>query len=107
MQHIEEAGVPSGDSSCVLPAHQLSPASREIIRRYTVALGRALNVVGLMNIQFAVQGDNVFVIEVNPRASRASRRILPISSIGLLSQKSHCLTSGFNHTPKTKICAAK
>jgi carbamoyl-phosphate synthase large subunit len=70
MQHIEEAGVHSGDSSCVLPAHQLSEASRRTIRRYTVELGRALNVVGLMNVQFAVQGENVFVIEVNPRASR-------------------------------------
>jgi carbamoyl-phosphate synthase large subunit len=70
MQHIEEAGVHSGDSSCVLPAHGLSEVSRETIRRHTVELGRALNVIGLMNIQFAVQGDAVFVIEVNPRASR-------------------------------------
>ena len=70
MQHIEEAGVHSGDSSCVLPAHQLSDASRQTIRRYTVDLGLALNVIGLMNVQFAVQGEQVFVIEVNPRASR-------------------------------------
>jgi carbamoyl-phosphate synthase large subunit len=70
MQHIEEAGVHSGDSSCVLPAHGLAESSRQAIRRYTVELGRALDVIGLMNVQFAVQGENVFVIEVNPRASR-------------------------------------
>jgi carbamoyl-phosphate synthase large subunit len=70
MQHIEEAGVHSGDSSCVLPAHGLSEVSREAIRGFTVRLGLALDVVGLMNVQFAVQGDRVFVIEVNPRASR-------------------------------------
>jgi carbamoyl-phosphate synthase large subunit len=70
MEHIEEAGVHSGDSSCVLPTYQLSEGLRDTIRRHTVELGRALNVVGLMNIQFAVRGGKVFVLEVNPRASR-------------------------------------
>ncbi|HMF02540.1 MAG TPA: carbamoyl-phosphate synthase large subunit [Terriglobia bacterium] len=70
MEHIEEAGVHSGDSSCVLPTYQLSEDLRESIRRYTVKLGRALNVVGLMNIQFAVRAGKVYVLEVNPRASR-------------------------------------
>ncbi len=70
MEHIEEAGVHSGDSSCVLPTYQLSEAHRETIRTHTVALALALDVVGLMNIQFAVQGDEVYVLEVNPRASR-------------------------------------
>jgi carbamoyl-phosphate synthase large subunit len=70
MEHIEEAGVHSGDSSCVLPTYQLSEAHRETIRRYTVDLALALNVVGLMNVQFAVQKDAVYVLEVNPRASR-------------------------------------
>ncbi|HYR41606.1 MAG TPA: carbamoyl-phosphate synthase large subunit [Terriglobia bacterium] len=70
MEHIEEAGVHSGDSSCVLPTYQLSEDLRETIRRYTVQLGRALNVVGLMNIQFAVRAGKVYVLEVNPRASR-------------------------------------
>ena len=70
MEHIEEAGVHSGDSSCVLPTYQLSDAHRKTIQRYTVDLGLALNVVGLMNVQFAVQMDAVYVLEVNPRASR-------------------------------------
>ncbi len=70
MEHIEEAGVHSGDSSCVLPTYQLSEDLREAIRQYTVQLGRALNVVGLMNIQFAIRAGKVYVLEVNPRASR-------------------------------------
>jgi carbamoyl-phosphate synthase large subunit len=70
MEHIEEAGVHSGDSSCVLPTYQLSEDLRESIRQYTVKLGRALRVVGLMNIQFAIRAGKVYVLEVNPRASR-------------------------------------
>jgi carbamoyl-phosphate synthase large subunit len=70
MEHIEEAGIHSGDSSCVLPTYQLSEDLRETIRQYTVKLGRALNVVGLMNIQFAIREGKVYVLEVNPRASR-------------------------------------
>jgi carbamoyl-phosphate synthase large subunit len=70
MQHIEEAGIHSGDSSCVLPSVDLSPEVLATIRAYTFRLARALKVVGLMNIQYAIQRDKVFVIEVNPRASR-------------------------------------
>jgi carbamoyl-phosphate synthase large subunit len=70
MQHIEEAGVHSGDSSCVLPAVDLSPEVLETIRVYTRKLALALNVIGLCNLQFAIQRGKVFVIEVNPRASR-------------------------------------
>jgi carbamoyl-phosphate synthase large subunit len=70
MQHIEEAGIHSGDSSCVLPSVDLSPGVLATIRDYTFRLARALKVIGLMNIQYAIQRDKVFVIEVNPRASR-------------------------------------
>ena len=70
MQHIEEAGIHSGDSSCVLPSVDLSPQVLQTIRDYTFRLARALNVIGLMNVQYAIQRDKVFVIEVNPRASR-------------------------------------
>ena len=70
MQHIEEAGVHSGDSACSLPPHTLSNAIIAEITRQTEALARALNVVGLMNVQFAVKGDDIYLIEVNPRASR-------------------------------------
>ncbi len=70
MQHIEEAGIHSGDSSCVLPSVDLSDDVLDQIRRYTRQLALALNVIGLVNIQFAIQRGTVYVIEVNPRASR-------------------------------------
>src|ERR1700726_4967695 len=70
MEHIEEAGVHSGDSSCVLPPVSLSPAVLEHIREYTKRLALALKVIGLMNVQYAIQRDTVYVLEVNPRASR-------------------------------------
>jgi carbamoyl-phosphate synthase large subunit len=70
MEHIEEAGIHSGDSSCVLPTYQLSEELRETIRRYTIQLGHALKVVGLMNVQYAIHNGKVYVLEVNPRASR-------------------------------------
>ena len=70
MEHIEEAGVHSGDSSCVLPPVSLSPKVLETIRDYTRRLALALKVVGLMNAQYAIQRDTVYVLEVNPRASR-------------------------------------
>ncbi|SEQ63058.1 carbamoyl-phosphate synthase large subunit [Loktanella sp. DSM 29012] len=70
MQHIEEAGVHSGDSACSLPPHSLSDAMITEIRRQTDLLAKELRVVGLMNIQFAVKNEEVYLIEVNPRASR-------------------------------------
>ena len=75
MEHIEQAGVHSGDSACSLPPFSLSAATQDELRRQTVAMARALDVVGLMNVQFAIQRnadgeDVVFVLEVNPRASR-------------------------------------
>ncbi len=78
MQHIEEAGIHSGDSSCVLPAVDIPPHLMDRMREYTFKLARALKVIGLMNIQFAIprshgakgNGDKVYVLEVNPRASR-------------------------------------
>ncbi|HEV8540039.1 MAG TPA: carbamoyl-phosphate synthase large subunit, partial [Nitrospiraceae bacterium] len=70
MEHIEEAGVHSGDSACSLPPYSLSPAIVDEIRRQTVALALELKVVGLMNVQFAVKDGTVYVLEVNPRASR-------------------------------------
>jgi carbamoyl-phosphate synthase large subunit len=70
MQHIEEAGIHSGDSSCVLPSVDLTDDVLRTLREHTRKLAMALNVVGLVNIQFAIQRGKVFVIEVNPRASR-------------------------------------
>jgi carbamoyl-phosphate synthase large subunit len=70
MEHIEEAGVHSGDSACVLPPQGLPPHLLEQIKDHTRALSRELSVVGLINIQFAIRGEEIFVLEVNPRASR-------------------------------------
>ncbi|MBN9203274.1 carbamoyl-phosphate synthase large subunit [Methylibium petroleiphilum] len=74
MEHIEQAGVHSGDSACSLPPYALSPALQDELRRQTAAMAKALKVIGLMNVQFAIQGEGdeavVYVLEVNPRASR-------------------------------------
>ena len=70
MEHIERAGVHSGDSACSLPTHSIAAPVLAEVRRQTIALARELGVIGLMNIQFAIQGDDVYILEVNPRASR-------------------------------------
>ena len=70
MEHIEEAGVHSGDSACSLPPYSLDADTVTEIKRQTVELARSLNVVGLMNVQFAVKDGEIYLIEVNPRASR-------------------------------------
>ena len=87
MQHIEQAGVHSGDSAASLPAYSLNPAVQEEIRRQSKMLARALNVVGLMNIQFAIRNNTVYVLEVNPRASRTVPFVskacgIPLAKIG-------------------------
>ena len=70
MQHIEEAGVHSGDSACSLPPYSLTDATIASLKAQTEAMARALGVVGLMNVQFAIKDDDIYVLEVNPRASR-------------------------------------
>src|SRR5205823_6424207 len=91
MEHIEEAGVHSGDSSCVLPPQSIPSAALATIEDYTVRLARALNVIGLMNVQYAIQNGTVYVLEVNPRASRtvpfvskATGVPLPKIAVGLM-----------------------
>jgi carbamoyl-phosphate synthase large subunit len=70
MEHVEQAGVHSGDSACSLPPYSISAELQDELRKQTVQMAKALGVVGLMNVQFAIQGNTVFVLEVNPRASR-------------------------------------
>jgi carbamoyl-phosphate synthase large subunit len=70
MQHVEQAGVHSGDSACSLPPYSLSNALQDVLRLQTIQMAKALGVKGLMNVQFAIQGETVYVLEVNPRASR-------------------------------------
>jgi carbamoyl-phosphate synthase large subunit len=87
MQHIEEAGIHSGDSACVLPAYKLSPWEGETLREHTRTLAGALGVRGLLNVQFAIRAGEVYVLEVNPRASRTVPFVskatgLPLARIG-------------------------
>ncbi len=87
MEHIEEAGIHSGDSACSLPPYSLSPAIVGELRVQTEAMARALGVVGLMNVQFAIKGEDIYVLEVNPRASRtvpfvAKATGVPVAKIG-------------------------
>ncbi|MDA0576741.1 MAG: carbamoyl-phosphate synthase large subunit [Verrucomicrobia bacterium] len=70
MEHVEQAGIHSGDSACMIPALGLTETVKDTIRRHTHALAKGLNVCGLMNVQYAVQAETVYVLEVNPRASR-------------------------------------
>ncbi|HMF57355.1 MAG TPA: carbamoyl-phosphate synthase large subunit, partial [Pyrinomonadaceae bacterium] len=82
-EHIEEAGIHSGDSSCVLPPVRIEPEHLETMRHYTRVLANALKVCGLMNIQFAIKDDRVYVLEVNPRASRTVPFISKATGVSL------------------------
>jgi len=87
MQHIEEAGIHSGDSACSLPPYSLSEEIIEELKNQAVALAQALKVVGLMNVQFAVKDNDIYIIEVNPRASRtvpfvAKATGVPVAKVG-------------------------
>ncbi|MGB6828329.1 MAG: carbamoyl-phosphate synthase large subunit [Terracidiphilus sp.] len=97
MQHIEEAGIHSGDSSCVLPSVNIAPETLDILRTYTRKLALALKVVGLVNLQFAIQkdaagDDRVYVIEVNPRASRTVPYVSKATGIPLAKVASRLMT---------------
>ena len=91
MEHIELAGVHSGDSSCSLPPYNLAPNLQEEIRKQTQKLAHALNVIGLVNIQFAVKGDEVYVLEVNPRASRTVPFVSKATSLPLAKIAARCM----------------
>jgi carbamoyl-phosphate synthase large subunit len=92
MEHIEQAGVHSGDSACSLPPYSLSARLQDELRRQTAAMARALNVVGLMNVQFAIQNDVVYVLEVNPRASRTVPFVSKATGIPLAKISARCMT---------------
>ncbi|MBE9610152.1 carbamoyl-phosphate synthase large subunit [Chitinilyticum piscinae] len=91
MEHIEQAGVHSGDSACSLPPYSLSKALQDELRRQTVEMARALNVIGLMNVQFAIQGETVYVLEVNPRASRTVPYVSKATSVPLAKVAARCM----------------
>ena len=91
MEHIEQAGVHSGDSACSLPPFSLSKALQDELRRQTVAMAKALNVIGLMNVQFAIQGGTVYVLEVNPRASRTVPFVSKATGVPLAKIAARCM----------------
>jgi carbamoyl-phosphate synthase large subunit len=113
MQHIEEAGIHSGDSACILPPHGMDPAMIERIKDQTRALARELDVIGLMNIQFAVRDDDLFIIEVNPRASRTvpfvSKAVgIPLAKIAARVMAGKTLKElGITKDPEPKYVSAK
>jgi carbamoyl-phosphate synthase large subunit len=91
MEHIEEAGVHSGDSSCSLPPYSLSPEVQDRLRDQVRAMARALKVIGLMNTQFAIQGDTIYVLEVNPRASRTVPFVAKATGMALAKIAARCM----------------
>ena len=91
MEHIEQAGVHSGDSACSLPPFSLTPAMQDELRRQTVAMAKALDVVGLMNVQFAIQDEKVYVLEVNPRASRTVPYVSKAIGVPLAKVAARCM----------------
>ena len=113
MEHVELAGIHSGDSACYIPAPSLSSDVKETIRRQTFAMAAELQVCGLMNVQFAVQDGVVYVLEVNPRASRTvpfvSKAIgVPLAKLAALVMAGHKLKDlGFTKEIQTKHCSVK
>src|SRR5882672_1636050 len=112
MEHIEEAGIHSGDSACALPPHSLDAATIGELERQTVALARALKVRGLMNVQYAIQNGDIFVLEVNPRASRTVPFVakaigLPVAGIASRVMAGELLSSFDLKRPKKSHIAVK
>jgi carbamoyl-phosphate synthase large subunit len=112
MEHIEEAGIHSGDSACSLPPHSLADATIAELHRQTGLLARALSVVGLMNIQFAIKDDEIFILEVNPRASRTVPFVAkaigkPIAKLAARVMAGEKLSSFDLMMPKRKHVAVK
>ena len=91
MQHIEQAGIHSGDSACSLPPYNLSAELQDVMRDQTIRMARELGVVGLMNVQFAVKGSDVYVLEVNPRASRTVPFVSKCIGVSLAKVAARCM----------------
>ncbi|MFL5352581.1 carbamoyl-phosphate synthase large subunit [Archangium sp.] len=113
LEHVEEAGVHSGDAACTLPPHSLSPDLVERMKDQAIALAKELGVVGLMNVQFAIQGKAIYVLEVNPRASRTVPFISKATGVALAKIASLCMVGktlaelGATQEPEFKHVAVK
>jgi len=113
LEHVEEAGVHSGDAACIMPPHSLGQDVIERLKDISIALARELKVVGLMNVQFAVQGKAIFVLEVNPRASRTVPFISKATGIAMARVASLCMvgrslqSQGLTRDPEIRHVAVK
>ncbi|MCC6333620.1 MAG: carbamoyl-phosphate synthase large subunit [Myxococcales bacterium] len=113
LEHVEEAGVHSGDAACVLPPHSLAPETIERLKDIAIALSQKLKVVGLMNVQFAVQGKAIYVLEVNPRASRTVPFIAKATGVPLAKVAALCMAGktlaelGLTEDPQVNHVAVK
>ncbi len=91
MEHIEQAGVHSGDSACSLPPYELAPRIQDKLREQVAKMAEALGVIGLMNTQFAIQGEDIYVLEVNPRASRTAPFVSKATGYALAKIAARCM----------------
>ncbi len=99
MEHIELAGIHSGDSACVLPSKNISAKNVEIIKDYTRKIAREMNVKGLMNMQYAIENDTVYVLEANPRASRTVPLVSKVCNIGMVPLATEIITMPITGKP--------
>ncbi|WP_294486735.1 carbamoyl-phosphate synthase large subunit [uncultured Ruminococcus sp.] len=99
MEHIELAGVHSGDSACILPSKNLSPEIVATIKEYTKKIAVEMNVKGLMNMQYAIEGDTVYVLEANPRASRTVPLVSKVCSINMVKIATEIITAPLTGNP--------
>lgn len=99
MEHIELAGVHSGDSACILPSKHLSKEHIETIKEYTRKIAQEMNVVGLMNMQYAIEDDTIYVLEANPRASRTVPLVSKVCGINMVKLATEIMTAKFTGSP--------
>ena len=99
MEHIELAGIHSGDSACVLPSKNISEKNVEIIKDYTRKIAKEMNVKGLMNMQYAIENDTVYVLEANPRASRTVPLVSKVCNIGMVPLATEIITMPITGNP--------
>ena len=99
MQHIEQAGIHSGDSACVIPSVEISEEHKDLIRKYTTAIACEMGVVGLMNMQYAIEGNTIYVLEANPRASRTVPLVSKVCNIRMVPLAVDIITSELTGRP--------
>lgn len=99
MEHIELAGVHSGDSACILPSIHISKENLDIIKEYTIRIAKEMNVIGLMNMQYAIENGRVYVLEANPRASRTVPLVSKVCNISMVKLATMIITGGLTNLP--------